>query len=448
LRSAIQERDFSSLAASIRRLRGDILSTLPGHPAHFARRSEVGRLVVIVAASRSGSSLLFEILKQSPQLLSMDGEHTPYYKINVPEWTDGNAASDRFEPGRITDESLDGLFRDMALELGVGGERKEQALDGYPAFVALRLALQWPDLNQSNDEWLGHIGKALAEYRAASREWDTLAFFKHVMRRLRARFDPVNPAFYDVPGAPWPDPNGDDKLLERTAFLEEPPFVVVRPRRRPGAEEVRSQPLLLKSSLDAYRLPVLRKLFPRAEICVIRLTRNPAASINGLYDGWRSRGFFSHKVGPGTVLRIPGYSEIAPWAEDWWKFDLPPGWESYARCPLERVCGFQWAAANKAIIEDLRLADRSLSIRFESLLEGPAKRLDVLRTIAEFAEVRLDRFIAAASENMPVVMATRPPRPGRWKERRALIRPVIAESGVGDVSAELGYGREEIETWP
>ncbi|MBM3312404.1 MAG: sulfotransferase [Candidatus Aminicenantes bacterium] len=438
-----------SMAASVKRWREAVLSGLPGHPARLLRRSDIGRVVVIAAASRSGSSLLFEILKRSPRFLSADGEHTAHFKINRPEWASGiEESSDRIDPGRMSEESLDGLFRDIVLETGIGGEEDGPGGDGYAARVALRLALQWPDLVRSGGAWTESVSRALADFRAGSRAWDTAEFYGHLLGRLKEHCPSVDSAFYDLPGATWPDPKGSQALLERSGFLEEPPFIVVRPRRRPTADEFRRRPLLLKSTSDAYRLPVLRRLFPRAEIRVIHLTRNPAASINGLYDGWRSGAFFSRRVGPGTVLRIPGYSELGPWAEQWWKFDLPPGWRRCVDAPLERVCGFQWASANRAILEDLGQADRSLGVRFESLLAGGGPRRETLRAIAAFAGLEMDGWIEAASADMPVVMATRPPQAGRWKERSGLIRPVISEPEMKSLSRALGYPPGEEEAWP
>ena len=133
--------------------------------------------------------------------------------------------------------------------------------------------------------------------------------------------------------------------------LEEPPFVVPTPRRLPTADELRRTPLLLKAPLDAYRLDVLRAVFPLARFTVVHLTRAPAASINGLYDGWLDRGFFSHRF--PDRLAIPDYSDTADWARSWWNFDLPPGWQEYTTRPLAEVCALQWRSVHEHILHGL-----------------------------------------------------------------------------------------------
>ena len=43
---------------------------------------DVKRVVVVAAASRSGSSLLFALLKKIPCIYSLSGESVPFYKLN------------------------------------------------------------------------------------------------------------------------------------------------------------------------------------------------------------------------------------------------------------------------------------------------------------------------------------------------------------------------------
>ncbi len=72
--------------------------------------------------------------------------------------------------------------------------------------------------------------------------------------------------------------------------------------------------------------------------------------MNSLVDGWLHRGFHAHHM-PGR-LHIAGYTErVPPGDADWWKFDLPSGWEEWTSRPLEQVCAFQRRSAHQAVLE-------------------------------------------------------------------------------------------------
>src|SRR5207302_3293878 len=106
----------------------------------------------------------------------------------------------------------------------------------------------------------------------------------------------------------------------------------------------------------------------------------PAATINGLYDGWRSRWFHSHQM--AEPLRIRGYTDEFPASARWWKFDLPPGWQEYADADLLEVCAFQWRSAHEAILAETASGDVDhIQIRFEEILSGPQRRIDTLRRL-------------------------------------------------------------------
>lgn len=195
-------------------------------------------------------------------------------------------------------------------------------------------------------------------------------------------------------------------------------------------------------------------MFPGALFTVVHLTRNPAASVNGLWDGWRSNGFFSHRTTDlGQPLSIPGYTRAdAPWTRHWWNFDLPPGWQSWAHRPLAEVCAFQWASVHRYVLAALSAPEPPLPIRaqvrvrFEDLAAGAEGRSRVLRRVREAAGLPsggpdTDRGPA------PLVMATQPPRPGRWRDRARIIEPVIRRPDIAEVARALGYDPAAEETW-
>lgn len=286
---------------------------------------DVGRVIAIVASSRGGSSLLYELLSTRSGAISIGGEHTALYKRNG--LTRGANGSDVLPDDVPFDR--DRLSRDFAALLGVHEQplRRPPTDELVGSFIR-RLALQWPHACLDPH----HIESAVHDSMSASAS--TESAFRATIATLRTRGCPVNPVFYD--GSDTKRPPGHVPPFDAPG-VEEPPFVLPTGRRAPSTDEARSGVLVLKSSVDAYRLPLLRRMFPTADVRVLHLTRNPAASVNGLYDGWRDRGFFSYDVSAESPLSIAGYSELGEFATRWWNFDIPPRWRDVARSPLEVV---------------------------------------------------------------------------------------------------------------
>ena len=179
-------------------------------------------------------------------------------------------------------------------------------------------------------------------------------------------------------------------------------------------------------------------MFPNARIRLLHLVRNPAAAINGLFDGWRSGGFHAHRV--PEPLDIQGYTDHQPRSASWWKYDLPPGWRDHTASPLVDVCAFQWRSAHSAILsQDLGLERKVF--HFERFVRGAAERVELMREVASWlgapaSRAVLDRF----REPPPTVMSTARPRLQRWFARRAEIEPVVARTAIRDLARELGCG--------
>ena len=43
---------------------------------------DIGHVLLVLSASRGGSSLLYEVLSASPDVLCLAGEHVPFYKLH------------------------------------------------------------------------------------------------------------------------------------------------------------------------------------------------------------------------------------------------------------------------------------------------------------------------------------------------------------------------------
>jgi hypothetical protein len=200
-------------------------------------------------------------------------------------------------------------------------------------------------------------------------------------------------------------------------------------------------------------MPFLEKLFPGADFKIIHLTRNPAASINGLYDGWLHRGFFSHNLSAilkarNTTLNIAGYSECHEWGKWWWKYDLPPGWEGYTKKRLEEVCAFQWYSANKTLIDYFsKNRKKYCRIKYENIIGSPDSRKKEMETVVKFMGLNLGVIGGLDFGNLPVVQATEAPEPYRWKKRQDSILPLLDDQGISDIAEELNYSKDNIGEW-
>lgn len=286
---------------------------------HLPAADEVRSVVAIIASSRGGSSLLHELLSRRPGALSVGGEHTALYKLNgIRRGADG---SDAIDSTAVV--GLDRLRRDFTMFMRVQErERGTLSTDQRVAAFTRRLALQWPQSDITLDE----VRSAVQDGTQPGTDVPTA--FRAVVDLLRCRGRHVDAAYYD-----WPHPARGEPAGPPTDApgIEEPPFIVPSGWRAPTAAEVRSGTLVVKSSVDTYRLPLLRRLFPKSELHLVHLVRNPAASINGLVDGWLDRGFYSYDVHKDGELNIVGYRQLGPHAARWWNFDVPPGWERFRR---------------------------------------------------------------------------------------------------------------------
>jgi hypothetical protein len=403
-------------------------------------------MVVIVASSRGGSSLLFHLLRNSGAFVCLDGEHTHLYKIfsmGLPDWPNAH-------DGDIgADADIDGFVTALLAEVTAPRAPAQPVMEEYAGQVACRLVQQWPALAGQIDELERLVRRRLSDAWVAGAAFDHEDFLLRLLAELRRQGQRVDPRYYDVSPAalarhfPELSPAGGPPP-GAVGTIEEPPFVVPVPAPLATARHLEDRPLLLKASVDAYRIEVLTKLIPDADVRFIHLVRNPAAAINGLYDGWQDRGFFSHRLTGRAVLDIAGYSERA-WGADWWNFDLPPQWTDVVRRPLAEVCAFQWYTAQRSILDSLAACPApQLRVRAEDLVSGAARRARAIEEVLRFCQVEPS---PAADRSDRVLMATVPPRPGRWRDRSALLAPVLAQPGIRDVASRLGYSALPDAQW-
>ncbi len=392
-------------------------------------------VVLIASSSRGGSSILAEVLRRSRALNHFRAEINPQLRLfGCAGADDDSVAADHPIPP--------GLGEALGADCGQPTDRldREAAVRAFSAEIAARLVLQWPEWHPEPSDIYDDVCATLAELETLE-GWppgafpDAHAFYGRLFPRFVARWSTFNPGAYDLDRRRL---SGVERLYLPGAPVEEPPFVLPLPWTHATEAELASRPLVIKTPSNVYRLGWLRRLFPNARVRVLHLTRNAAASINGLYDGWRFNGFHSHEVG-GLV--IPGYSDVIPGGDRWWKFDRPPGWRAWTTAPLERVCAFQWASAHQAALANA--GDDRFVLRFEDVLGDRPRQDAAMRALAAWLGVPVhDELTQTLQTGLPLVMATEQPRHRRWFARAELLGPVCAEPEVRETMAALGYPAE------
>ena len=397
---------------------------LHGGPRSFYE--DVRDVIVIGSSSRGGSSIFAEMLRRNANLLHFQAEVNPFFVLSGLGFPQSGTRSDALDAShaRIV-AGLGGECGQPATSLPEGADTLAFATD-----LTCRLCLQWPHLAFTLDDIHTRVVDTLRTLRARH-GWgpaelrDIQLFHAH----LYAGLPDVNPYDYDIDRALVAAVCPDARPSRGPAgpfVIEEPPFVTIRPWHRASSEALATLPVVMKTPSNAYRLPFLRALFPNARVRVLHLTRNVAASVNGLYDGWRFPGFHSHRL--PVELDIAGYDD-----RHWWKFDLPPGWEAWTRRPLEEVCAFQWRSAHDAL---LGFEGERMSLRFEDVI-GPGRDA-AFRRLSDWLGVPV------AGVDLPPVMATERPRERRWFARAGLLEPVLTDPANRATMERLGYEQDPI----
>lgn len=392
-----------------------------------ATLADVREVVVVVSSSRGGSSLFGELLRRVPGLLHLRAEINPFFAL---------AGLYRGAQRRRVLEAE--LLADIGEPVRPGGSET----DGRAALdLTWRLLVQWPALAELP---LADLVDRVDRVRRQGAAGDPQLVLLRLLADLRRSHPEIHPGYYDLPAdlvrhvdPTLPPPAGPPG----PAFVEMPPFVVLSPWRPASGEDLRTRPLVLTTPRNSFRLEFLADLFPSARLRVLHLTRNPAAAVNGLVDGWLHHGFFNCTV--ATPLAIGGYSDVVPGGDRWWCYDLPPGWGDHVDQPLVEVCAFQWRATHAAALASLahRRPD-VLRVRFESLVGPPADRRATLAALAGWLGVGASDLHEVAGAGLPVVMATAPPAPRRWLARAAQLLPALRRPEVAAMAEELGYGSE------
>jgi len=432
---------------------------------HNASLKDVRQAVIILSSSRSGSSFLVSVLRKLPEFYSLSGEDSPFFKLHVPN--SGKCPSDAISEQVLEKENHTTLLsREFLNDFSIEGNpdaimKDMEVLAEYVNDLMLRIPLQWPQIAFSYEPLKRTIKQAFCAYKKAHTQFSVEDFYLELLFLLRLKYKVINPYYYDISpkkiGAKFPTLAIPSSPPCKTLSIEEPPFILLSPRQKVQKSDLAEKFLLLKTPADCYRLPLIESLLPQANIKFIYLTRNPAASINGIYDGWLHRGFFSYNLKPFLLgkntlklkaLNISGYSDKFSWGKWWWKYDLPPDWQDYTQRSLEEVCAFQWKSAHQYIQKYLTQRKKKfLFVAYEDLIMSPESRVQALRKILEFANIDPLSLNKIELNELPLIQATQMPKFYRWKEREKLLLPLLKNPELGRICSSLGYRLKKMEEW-
>jgi hypothetical protein len=400
-------------------------------------QQELSEVVLVVSSSRGGSSVFTEYLRHSNALLHLRGELNPWLQQSGLVFPFSGTGSDALFPEHLG-EKESSLWGWLGTEVG-NMDNTEQGWAGFSQHLQRRLQMQWPEkpiphglVNDAVESILNEQ-PALATLLPTSPERFHLA----LIQKLQAKgLSHVLPHWYDIAAESITEWGWDIESLGPTPqLIEEPPLVLITPWRRPSREDLRNKPLVIKTPSNAYRLDFLRSFFKNQRLRIIHLKREPAAAINGLYDGWRyPRGFHAHRIQSCQPKRC---EEKGPHPTPGiWKYDLPPKWESVQRSMLVEICTFQWLSAHQHILASTVAQDDRFGVWFEELL-GPENRRAIDRVIKWLGITPDHHLLNNVLEDLPPIMATQRPRRSRWFARAALIQPQLERAEVQDTWGQL-----------
>lgn len=424
----------TGLAAARERL-AELRRRRPGSADDLASVREV---IVVASSSRGGSTLVGELLRRCPGLVHLRAELNPLFVV----------------AGLEGGERRQVLGAELAAEVGRPSTvLRPEDVDELCLAVAWRLSVQWPLLEIDADEVGRWVRETLAELAATDPAWtsggfvDRHAFHLRLLHRARAAHPQIDPWYYDLPApairVSFPDVAPPDGPPGQ-ALIEMPPFVLVGSWRRPSAGELAALPLVLTTPRNSFRLGFLRSLFPLARLRIVHLTRNPAASVNGLVDGWLHRGFFNCRVDRRLMIR--GYSDEHPmWGTSWWCYDFWPGWEAWTDASLVEVCAEQWRTPHQATLDYLAGTDTSSHrLSYEEVTGDDDERVRAFSALGEWLG-DIEGVADLGRVRLPPLMATATPRPRRWEARANALTEALARVEVAELAERLGYG--DPSTW-
>jgi hypothetical protein len=326
------------------------------------------QVILILCASRSGSSTTFRALRKSPDVVAPPGELEPYLNLT------GTAR--RADGAHVAPKPRDKSLRELR-------------------FLARADLWQWSSSSIAPGQW--RLRRKI--------QWPNQVFPYMMVSPQKMMAQPgVDEGCYD----------GADDPTRPPLKIEEPPYIRPAPCDKPDG--LAGKTVLLKTPQHTYRRWIA-DLFPNADFKTLHLYRNPAASVNGLIDGWLHQHFTSHEGGPAFA--------------DWWSFDIPLAPLRMHDMSLPQIALTQWAKANEYALR----REPDWSLPFEHVLSSPT---GAIRRICSTFGIKLPK-----DSTLPQTMSTAPPDPDRWRKREGLIKNICQRPRVQRIVDQLPYMNDE-----
>jgi hypothetical protein len=173
--------------------------------------------------------------------------------------------------------------------------------------------------------------------------------------------------------------------------------------QRPIGRLYKRAPLRLveKTPSNCFRVPFLAQAFPDARF--ILLVRRGEPVVSSLMEGWK---------------RWSGVRDGEAWTYGSWHYLVPPGWRDWIGRPLQEICAFQWAEANRTARRDLETyaSDRTFVCRFEDMMRDPAEACDRIRDFCEFRPSAHFRSLTRRTQDRVFTTGGSLPRKAKWQD--------------------------------
>jgi hypothetical protein len=415
-------------------------------PARRAREAQLAEnlhhVIVILGSARGGTSAFKDTLSAHRSFVAMPGEHRPVFTLFGLNYPDHGGLDEGADQELAPDVASALLFEILAgCQTCETPEPTPEEVEHYAWEWTLRLPLQWPELEVDAAEIVRTVRATCTRHRLLIGR-DPDRFRVALLRELCALDPTVDPWLYHLPAELVGDAFPDREPPRRpgsSLILEISPYLLPLPQKlgQPRAQQPRA--LLIKASSDCYRLPLIRQVFRSWNKIYIHLTRNPLAAMNGLLDGWKHPAYWQHVLSRAD--------DSTPRGRRFWKFDLYENWRADRAAPLGAVCARQWVSSHARILSQLDRAEARHRFRFEDFQRDEESRKRLMDQVCAVLGLDPDVALSDRLRRPRVVNATRPPRPGRWKERGGELLALLDRDDVRATASSLGYNADEAADW-
>jgi len=154
--------------------------------------ADISKVLIILTAPRSGSSLLFSLLKRQPMFYSPSGENTPFYRLHGLQ----DNHSEYIDPHVVSLQQIKAFEKDFISDLSSEASRmsyEEMSQDDTKKYLDdlfFRFSLQWAEIDLDYDIF-AHIAQDCIPYLRKS----TKEFYLNLIKKLRFHYPSSNPYY-------------------------------------------------------------------------------------------------------------------------------------------------------------------------------------------------------------------------------------------------------------